>query len=1113
MTEIKSGNDCLIGHYNAGATVTCLIYCPNTTSIFAELKDGTHEGYAKMIVSGSTTTLAGSDTKRHTMVIDAPGERADLYDSSGNPEAYYEFPKSWTYNNTSKWPLLLFGASADTAGTPKQAVKAKIYGAKIWETKNGVETLLHDYVPATKGGAVGFYDKETGDFLPEQQYVGSKFTAGGDGVLELDDDPYVESDGTGAINTGIVAQPKMKIELDYTLMDATDPLEEGAEGSHYQQRLFGQDTIDKTPRISAYINNSGNITLASGDGWNAWSSGLTATNKERHTLFIDNVSGTRGFITGVTTNKVQTGQADITKRANRPMALFGVPSNDAGTSFKLFSKMKVYGLRIWVDGVLVRDFAPRCINGVAGFEDLAMGGFYTGAGLTAGGNAATVLTGPSKEGEGYIQSDGSVYSAVDTRYFINAKTKVVLDYQLTAHVNSGIVIGGYGGGAGVSTILWSKDASTMVMEMHDGSHEGGTADNLLSPTVAPDLARHTAIFDGPNRHLSLLSRTGEVVSEADFHENWTLTGTANWPMVLFGSATAAYGSHAQRAKARIFSVKVYEDGQLVHNYLPCIKEGVPGFKDDETGLFFSGYGLMAGGNVPEEAETDPYIETGTSGKAIYFDTGYYVSSNTCIVCDYMPLKQWAAQQFPFEAGNSGTVDDYSFMRMYGNGSTGEGNYAYACGKDRYIAMGVPYSPNVRHTVTLDALNRKAKIATNGETILDLDIAATARVPLKSQSTLKILSDASGKGHYCTARLFGFQIYEGGVLVRDYKPYVNNSVIGLRDVVGDGGFITSSANVGELKCGGAIEMEGISDAYIQNDGKTTLNLGYKAKTSSRIECDYQWLSLTKSTVICGAWNDYVTGIRYCCWNNNGNSGKIQFIFDGNSKAKQSTANIIADLKRHTAVMDMKNRQLAYVTDGITNSVAVSSEANLTNSPDCSHEMGVFGGIPYNESMTSYARIYAVRIYEDNKLIHEFLPYKNGDTVSLRDTKTGYVATKTAKSGETDAAWPTIGGKGVDGAEKWIIEPKGAMTLTKNGGEQTITANAAGAVSYKWTKNDEAIEGGENGEITVSWEKRNSSNTTDTYTVTPVYDVFGIATDGEPKTVEVTNEPQGLMIIVR
>ncbi len=924
MTEIKSGNDCLIGHYNAGATVTCLIYCPNTTSIFAELKDGTHEGYAKMIVSGSTTTLAGSDTKRHTMVIDAPGERADLYDSSGNPEAYYEFPEAWTYNNTSTWPLLLFGASADTAGTPKQAVKAKIYGVKIWETENGVTSLVHNYVPAMKGGYAGFYDTETGDFFSNAPGTSAAFTYGGE-LLEVEDDPYIEN-------------------------------------------------------------------------------------------------------------------------------------------------------------------------------------------------------------------DGSAYSAIDTRYFPNKRTKVEVDFrEMTLAKDKDIPFGHYST-ADYSLLIYrplnlnNGTAGTYKLVAKDLGYNGLE----LSPAVSVDTRRHTAVIDIPGRHVKMLAPNGLVQGSASLASktDWSWNfNKVTCPLMIFGHSTDAYGNSNQRIpKGRIYGVRIYEntkdDGSgawtTVHDFAPCLKNGVPGLKDSETGMFISGGNITASDNTPEEDETDAYIDTTTAGAEISFDTGYKVSSNTCIVCDFRPLKQKAEQSFVFEAGDGSSANDSGkmFMRMYANGDSGTGGISYACGGDQYHTVHpngdssqILFAPNVRRTLTLDAYNSKVSVAMYGKTVSERTLSAAARVPNPSSTTLKILSNANGKVNCCMARLYSFQIYEEGALVRDYRPYVKNGLVGLKDVKGDGGFITASANVGELKCGGAIEKEGILDAYIQNDGKTTLNLGYKAKTSSRIECDYQWLSLAKSTVICGAWNDYVTGIRYCCWNNNGNSGKIQFIFDGNSKAQQSTPNIIADLKRHTAVMDMKNRQLAYVTDGITNSVAVNSEANLTNSPDCSHEMGVFGGIPYNESMTSYARVYAVRIYENDELIHEFLPYKNGEVVSLRDTKTGYVATKTAKSGVTDIAWPTIGGKGVDGGEKWIVEPKGAMTLTKTGEPKTIIANAAGAVSYKWTKNSEVIEGVENGELTVSWEKRRTGNTVDTYTVTPVYNVFGTEVDGEPKTVEVTNAPLGMMVILR
>ena len=916
MTEIKNGNDCLIGHYNAGATVTCLIYCPNTTSIFAELKDGTHEGIAKMIVSGSTATLAGSDTKRHTMVIDAPGKRADMYDSSGNPEAYYEFPGSWTYNNTSVWPLLLFGASADAAGTPRQTVKAKIYGVKIWETANGVETLIHNYVPAMKSGYAGFYDTETGDFFSNAPATSAAFTYGGD-VLEVEDDPYIEN-------------------------------------------------------------------------------------------------------------------------------------------------------------------------------------------------------------------DGSAYSAIDTRYFPNKRTKVEVDFrEMTLAKNNDIPFGHYST-ADYSLLIYRPLNDSLVGTYKLVAKDLGYSGLELSPAVSADTRRHTAVIDIPGRHVEMRAPNGLVQGSASLASktDWSWNfDTVTCPLMIFGHSTDAYGNSNQRIpKGRIYGVRIYEnasdDGSgewtTVHNFAPCLKKGVPGLKDSVTGMFISGGNITASDNTPEEDEEDAYIDTTTAGVGISFDTGYQVSSNTCIVCDFRPLKQKADQSFVFEAGDetSAKNNGQMFMRMYANGSTGTGGISYACGGDQFKRVypddsgkDIWFAPNVRRTLTLDAYNSKVTVAMYGKTVSERTLPATARVPEKSAKSLKILSKANGPGNYCMARLYSFQIYEEGVLVRDYRPYVKGGVVGLRDIVGDGGFITASnaANALKLKCGGAIEMEGISDAYIENDGTTILDLGYRASMETRVEYDFQNLLLGQSKVFFGAWSgNNIGNLRYCCWND---GGEIKFIFSGNTGGTQNPTSISTDYGRHTAIMDMKNRALGFVTDGVTNNVAVKGTFSADGKDESLLNMGAFAGL--TGSMVSKSRIYAVRIYEDNVLKHEFLPYKNGDTVSLYDTKTGDVATKAT----ADMAWPTIGGKGVDGAEKWIVEPQGAVTLTKTGEPKTITAYAAGAVSYKWTKNGEVIEGVGNGELTVSWEKRSAGNTVDTYTVTPVYDIFGSEVEGAAKTVEVANEPLGLMIIVR
>ena len=492
-------------------------------------------------------------------------------------------------------------------------------------------------------------------------------------IETIDDDPYVESDGTSAINLGISASPKLKIALDYALL----------EGNELQDRLFGQDTKDGLPRFSVYINGSGNIALAGGTdtNFNNVSTGF-ATNTARHTVVIDNVALRNVYMTGVTTNWNGYGstKADCTKCATRPLALFGNTDADDGSAFNQCTKMKVYGLKIWAGDTLL-------------FLDEITGRFYTCEGLTASANAPTELSGASREGDAFIESDGSFYSVVNTYYFVKPSTKIEIDYALASIVSSAGVLGGYGGNAGISTILWCNGTSNFVLEMRDGSH-AGTANNLFSPTVPLDLARHTAVIDGPGRHLSLSAHDGTVEGDADFYEDWTLnTAQANWPVLLFGFATDAYGHNQQRAKARIYGVKFYENGSPVLTLTPAVKGGVAGFKDG-NGNFYSGDGLIAGGAV-ETLEEDPYVENPTGGR--FFDTGYYVTSNTCIKIDYMPLVQQTTQQFPYEAGSS-SATTAMFMRIYGNGNAGQGDIAYACGQSLWQSLNVPYAPHVRRQV-------------------------------------------------------------------------------------------------------------------------------------------------------------------------------------------------------------------------------------------------------------------------------------------------------------------------------------------------------------------------------------------------------------------------------
>ncbi len=1104
LTEAIKGKDCIFGNYNDPNFSVLLYAQPETNSKKFQFcgKDGGWQGQNLNVLV---------DTARHTMVIDVPKKKGTMFAQDGTVQSQADFISSWTYTKTAAWPIAFFASCKNASGTSaQQGAKVKIYGARIWELDDNGETytLLHDYSPAIKNGIAGLLDAETGAFLYDTRANGTKTFATGGDIATIDDDPYVESDGTSAINLGISASPKLKIALDYALL----------EGNELQYRLFGQDTKSGLPRFSVYINSSGNIALAGGTdtAFNNVSTEI-ATNTARHTVVIDNVALRNAYITGVTTNWYGYGntKADCTKCATRPLALFGNTDADDGSAFKQCTKMKVYGLKIWAGDTLLRDLAPRCIDGTAGFEDLATGRFYTCDGLMASANAPTELSGASREGDAFIESDGSFYSVVNTYYFVKPTTKIEIDYQLVSFVNSGIVMGGYGSAAGVSTILWCQSNEKIVMEMHDGNHND-TANNLLSPQTPPDLARHTAVFDGPNRHLTLKGADEAVEAEADFVSSWTLNATANWPVLLFGSANNAYGKSQQRSKVRIYGVKFYEGGNLALELTPAVKGGVAGFVDG-NGNFYSGDGLTAGGNV-QTIDDNPYVESPEDG--CFFDTGYYVTSNTCIFCDFMLSEQHPSpQQFPFEAGAAAAGK--SFMRMYGNGSDGTGDFAYALG---YVAgnalwqsMGVPYSPKARRQITLDALNCKAKVADNGHTIREMTTAATSRQPDKSTTTLKIFSNGTGTGNPLKGRLYGFQIYEEGVLMHDYAPICQGGTYALVDKVtgktlekasSSKDFTGSTANEALDDAFFSAEMRD-EDAYIESDGTQAINLGYYTTPETRYEIDYQMTAIAGQMRPFGEAGGAFSAELYIQGTATG-SGNVAF-GAGNTWIVQPSG-VASDLERHVAVLDIANRECGYSGKGL-----YAFDSKTVCSKTATIPMWLFAkGTSADGSFEKCAKmkLYAFRIYESGALVHEYLPYKDGDTVGLYDTMTGDVVTSTV-SGSNAFTYGGGDGYGKFAGEKTLLTTEPADDVSvKPRKSATLTAFAPGAVRYVWTRNGAVLAGATGSKVTVVWERPKAvGGNPVVYGVTPVFLKDGVEVLGTEATADVTMLPLGMVLILR
>jgi hypothetical protein len=599
--------------------------------------------------------------------------------------------------------------------------------------------------------------------------------------------------------------------------------------------------------------------------------------------------------------------------------------------------------------------------------------------------------------------------------------------------------------------------------------------------------------------------TNEVTSGAKFE------ASAKWPVSLLGSSMSTDGSavdNGQFAKARIYGCKISEWNEttgkydLKRDYVPVLRDGQPCLRDSVTGTFAldprkGAAALRYGGDIKEVG--GGYIQlTATSGTVGLF-TGYKMKATSRVELDgalgsasgtFRPMGCW-------NGGGSTT------MRYLVYTASNKNQFFLNSGSSQGSG---PAIDTDRHTWVFDAANNKGEYITGCTPVTTITGTKPAADAVASVQ-LSIFADSNGSAFSQPAygmKCYGLKIYESGVLVTNFVPYVRNGEAGFRDTI-TGAFL--SAGTSSFAAGGNIELSGPTarDAFVESDGTQVLNSGYKVGYQSRVEVDLAFTGGNRGFL----FGNFASGsvLRWCAWLD---SGPLRFS-GGSSGGNTYIMNPGPGAERIKAIYDAKNAKGWVVRNGVQEEKKdITSAENLT----CAYPMGIFGSLKSADGTvvdTTVAngvmRVYSVRIYEgdSSEPVAEFLPYKGAEGVGLYDTKTGKLALKHSSS----VADPTIGGMGVDGEEKWLVDPTDETVSSSK--SVVLTGKAVGAVSYKWTLNGEAIEGGTDGSLEVSWRKH--TKTPDVYSVTPVYDVFGSEVDGEPRTCEVTNVPLGMLIILR
>lgn len=936
-------------------------------------------------------------------------------------------------------------------------------------------------------------------------------------AVALAEDPYIESDGTQTINTGYHVNARTKIVVDFQQTEKVN-----------QMRLFGQNGRGNYAQV---YSGDGNTNLKFGYGNASFSGAVIAPNNlNRNTIIYDGPHNV-GYLVqnGVTNATVQlTAAHDGT--STLPMAIFAnAPSSDNGAqgiSFENLAKMRLYGFQIYEDDVLIHDYIPARRNGLFGLYDTVAKVFLKDN--RQGANAGTFTGSDNVPDIGDAPHIENVTGQViNSRAYKTPNTRFEIDFALTAKPESA-------SDGGSQWRIAGQDSSTKPLSFYTGgsvkddrtfSFGQGDAFVAKSPGYKLDFLRHQVITDLPAKKLYFT--TGEFGAATT---NWVLdisdqanTQTSTMPLALMGymgnaNAITRSGNDAKSsARAKYYRCRVFESGVLTHDYVPCVKGGEPGFRDLVDGAFVTSEektdiaGIRAGGDVPV-IDDDPYIEA--FGIKQVIDTGYKASTSTRVVADFAlttnacnnAVGGLPAITQPWIYGY--IADKVSFGAYVGGGAV----YSWLCSDNsnmsRYYGSGISVSYR-RRQMTVDAANSSISISTAGFTNEVNQLATDQLAPGTNTSPLMLFtrrSAGSVEALYPFAKLYGFQIYEAGELVRDFRPYIKNGKVGLRDELHPDTFVTTSDN--PLRCGGAIAGDDQGGAYIQTDGTQVMTTGYKPNKNSKIEVTFAFDKIYgQDRVFCEVNNMcaelYVQGTAV-------NSGNMAFIY-GNPLQTLGGITTSSYAKR-TAVLDFYHNTYS-ITGGSSGSLDSSKVGELV----AGHPIALFGkannaaGTTFTTSASSgvFSRLkmYSFKIYESGVLLHHYLPYKDGDTVCFKDVADGGTLVQCTYPGANPFR---IGGKGWnEDGDVFYTQPQDGVKVSV-GKSTTLSAYAPGAIGYQWYKDGVALADETGMMFTVPWQQKPR---TATYSVKARFDVNGVPVEVESDPATVNFSPRGFMVIVK
>lgn len=355
----------------------------------------------------------------------------------------------------------------------------------------------------------------------------------------------------------------------------------------------------------------------------------------------------------------------------------------------------------------------------------------------------------------YIQSAGTQW--IDTGFKPNQNTRIKMDCNVIGF-NSGdaFLFGARIASGNTAFCLAADDANTRWFALYG---------NAVQNPTGTCTGKHSIDF---NQNVLTLDEKNFTFAKTTFQSSYNL--------LLFATITNG-NVDSQRGKMAVYSCQIYDNGNLIRDFVPCVDPtGNAGLYDLVDGKFYgnAGTGVFLAGppkaTLPEGYTQVEYIQ---SSGTQYVDTGIKPKNTTKVMMDFQVTAQPKSHQIIF-----GERTSYSDADQFVLGYTG--HKSPAVWRSDFGSSQVSFPSTVLWSTRMTAVR-------NGpDCTLDGTAVKNSSAVFSSTHNLFLLANNDNEtaaGHI-SAKLYLCQISDGEKIARFFIPCKNaGGAVGLYDLIG------------------------------------------------------------------------------------------------------------------------------------------------------------------------------------------------------------------------------------------------------------------------------------------------------------------------------------------